>query len=74
MWIHKIYWLMSYHQYLDTVQVSSLSDEYNLKLHFIKARPGGRFYENLAYIELIIDSELSTMKKFLRPVSAHTWN
>ena len=56
---------MSYHQYLDTEQVSSLSGEYNLKRHFTKARTEGRFYENLAYIVLIIGLELGIMKNIL---------
>ena len=37
--------------------------QYNPKRYFIKARPEGRFYENLICIALIIESELDTMKK-----------
>ena len=54
---------MSWHQYLDTDQVSSLSDEYTRELHFIRARPEGRFYKNLVCIVFIIGSELDIMKK-----------
>ena len=47
-------------------QVSSLSDEYlQLKTHFIRARPEGRFYKNLVCIVLIIGSELDIIKKSL---------
>ena len=56
---------MSCNQDLDTDQVSSLSDKYNPKRHFIRARPEGRFYENLVCIVLIIGSELDIMKKSL---------
>ena len=37
--LHQIYWVMSCHQYLDTNQVSCLSDDYNRKRHFTSARP-----------------------------------
>ena len=33
------------------------------KRHFMRARPEGRIYENLACIALIIDLELDIMKK-----------
>ena len=43
---------MSCHEYLDTDQVSSLSEMYNQKRHFISVRPEGRFYD-FTYIELM---------------------
>ena len=49
--------------YLDTDQVSSLSNEYNRKRHFIRARLEGRFYENLVCMVLIIGTEFDIMKK-----------
>ena len=55
--------MMSHHQHLDTYQDSSLSDEYNRKRHFIRARADGRFYENLVCTVLIIGSEFDIMKK-----------
>ena len=47
----------------DFGQVSSLSDEYNQKRHFISARPEGRFYKNLVWIVLIIGPEIDIIKK-----------
>ena len=46
-------------------QVPSISDEYNPKRHFIRARPEGGFYENLACIVLMIGPALVIMKKSL---------
>ena len=57
--------MISCHQYVDTDKVSSLSDKYNRKRHFIRARPEGIFYENLVCIVLIIGSELDIMKRSL---------
>ena len=56
---------MSCYQCLYTDQVAGLSDEYNRKRHFIRARPQGRLYENLVCIVLLIGSELNIMKKYL---------
>ena len=58
--------------YLDTDQVSSLSNEYNRKRHFIRARPEGRFYENLVCIIFIIGSELDIMKNLLLHIKVYT--
>ena len=50
-WRHQLYWVMSYHQYLYTDQFSSVSDEYNRKRRFIRARldpVGTQPWENVA--------------------------
>ena len=57
--LHRIYWVMSCHQYLDTDQVS---DEYNRRRHSVRAMTEGRLCENMVCIVLIIGSELD-MKK-----------
>ena len=46
-------------------QFSSLTYEYNQKRHFIRARPEGRFYENMVCIVLITGSELEIIKQYL---------
>ena len=57
--------MVSCHQYRDTGQVSSLSDEYKRKRHCIRARPEGRFYKDLVCIVLMIGSVVDIMKESL---------
>ena len=66
--------LISCHRYLDTDQVSSLSDEYNRTGHFIWAKPERTFYEILVCIVLIIGSGFDIMKNLLLHVKVHTLN
>ena len=51
------------YQYLDTDQVSGLSDKYNRKRYHIRVITEGRLYEYLVRIVLIIGPELDIMQK-----------
>ena len=63
--LHQNYREMPCHQYIDTDQVSSLSEECNANRLLTRARSEGTFYENLVCIVLIIVSVLDIIKYFL---------